>query len=89
MKHLKLIYLIMFLPLATLIAQGEQNKAKTKYIIKKVTVENIDGKETQKEEIDTVDFMSLDPAMDKDVQVIIKDSKGNTLSDGEAHEMMF
>jgi len=79
----------MFLPLATLIAQGEQNKAKTKYIIKKVTVENIDGKETQKEEIDTVDFMSLDPAMDKDVQVIIKDSKGNTLSDGEAHEMMF
>ncbi len=89
MKHLKLIYLILVLPLATLVAQGEQTKTKTKYIIKKVTVENIDGKETQKEEIDTVDFMSMDPSMDKNIQVIVKDAKGNTLSDGEAHEMMF
>lgn len=89
MKQFKLFYLIMFLPLSALIAQGEQGKPKTKYIIKKVTVENIDGKETQKEEIDTVDFMSMDPSMDKDIQVIIKDAKGNTLSDGETHEMMF
>ena len=62
MKQFKLFYLIMFLPLSALIAQGEQGKPKTKYIIKKVTVENIDGKETQKEEIDTVDFMSTKTA---------------------------
>ncbi|MBK8485454.1 MAG: PDZ domain-containing protein [Saprospiraceae bacterium] len=78
MKKLSFLSLLLCAVCNGLLAQAE---TKSKIIIKKIIIENINGKETQKEIIDTLEISDLDEnnILEKDLEVILKDGKNSEI----------
>lgn len=77
MKNVFILFIMLCIGLTGTIAQSQNHeKPKEQVIVKKITIQNIDGKETRKESIDTFDAANWkeESLKDKEIEVIIKDA---------------